>query len=123
MSRHNRDGSGSDQRGHEYDISYQPDWLYQIKVTRTLESGRQSTKTLFRNPAAPEQSAGSRIRTRIASADPRLDFEVVLHDPRQVVRRVIVETVSVDEKGPQGVVVFSLEERSARGQNDDDDDE
>ena len=119
MSRHNRDGSGSDQRGHEYDISYQPDWLHQIKVTRTLESGRQSTKTLFRNPSPPEQSSGSRIRTRITSKDPRLDFEVVLHDPKQVVRRVIVETVSPDQSGPQAVVVFSLEERSARGADDD----
>ena len=49
MARHNRDGRGSDQRGFDYEIGYQPDWLQQVKVTRNLESGRQSTKTLFRN--------------------------------------------------------------------------
>ena len=51
MARHNRDGEGVDQRGHGYVVSYQPDWLRLVKVTRDLESGRQSTKTLFRNPA------------------------------------------------------------------------
>ena len=48
MGRHNREARGSDQRGFDYDISYQPDWLHQIKVTRTLENGRQSTKILSR---------------------------------------------------------------------------
>ena len=51
MARHNRDARGTDQRGYDYEISYQPDWVRLIKVTRTLESGRQSTKTLFKNPA------------------------------------------------------------------------
>ena len=53
MARHNRDGQGADQRGQEYEISYQPDWLRLVKVTRTLETGRQSTKTLFKNPRGP----------------------------------------------------------------------
>ena len=52
MARHNREGQGTDQHGHSYSVNYQPDWLRQVKVTRTLESGRQSTKTLFRNPAS-----------------------------------------------------------------------
>ena len=50
MARHNRDGAGEDQRGHAYTVSYQPDWLRMVKVTRSLTTGRQSTMTLFRNP-------------------------------------------------------------------------
>ncbi|NIP13532.1 MAG: hypothetical protein GWN02_28120, partial [Gemmatimonadetes bacterium] len=55
MARHNRDGQGSDQRDCEYAISYQPDWLRQVKVTRLLPTGRQSTKTLFTNPHPPRK--------------------------------------------------------------------
>ena len=88
MARHNRDGAGADQRGFEYGVSYQPDWLKRVKVTRQLESGRQSTKTLFWNPArGPETEPGERIRTRIVSSDQAVDFEVALTDPRAAVRR------------------------------------
>ena len=92
MGRHNREARGADQRGYDYEISYQPDWLHQIKVTRTLENGRQSTKILFRNPAPREQPAGPKSRTRIASAEQQLDVEVDLNDPQGVVRRIIVVT-------------------------------
>jgi hypothetical protein len=96
MGRHNREARGADQRGYDYEISYQPDWLHQIKVTRTLENGRQSTKILFRNPAPREQSPGPRSRTRIVSAEQRVDVEVDLNDPHNVVKRIIVVT------GPAG---------------------
>lgn len=110
MARHNRDGRGTDQRGAEYEISYQPDWLHQVKVTRTLESGRQSTKTLFRNPGGREQKPGAKVRTRIVSRDRKLDFEVTVDDPRGVITRVIVETVS-----PSGEEVsFSIDEQGER---------
>ena len=92
MGRHNRAARGSDQRGYDYEISYQPDWLYQVKVTRLLENGRQSTKTLFRNPTPREQPPGPRTRTRITSAEQQLDVEVELNDPRNVVKRIIVVT-------------------------------
>ena len=92
MARHNRDARGSDQRGESYELSYQPDWLRLIKVTRMLESGRQSTKTLFRNAGRREQAPGPRIRTRIASREQRIAFEIELDDPQGVVRRIIVET-------------------------------
>mgnify|MGYP001259221103 CR=1 FL=1 len=117
MARHNREGRGSDQRGAEYVISYQPDWLRRIKVTRVLESGRQSTKTLFRNPGGRERAPGSRVRTRITSKGLGLDFEVVLADPRQVVKRVIVETRLPGVSGPEGMVAFTLEDENppARG--------
>ncbi|HEX6309934.1 MAG TPA: hypothetical protein VFZ69_17310 [Longimicrobiales bacterium] len=92
MARHNRDARGSDQRGESYELSYQPDWLRLIKVTRMLESGRQSTKTLFKNMAKREQTPGARVRTRIASREQRVEFEIELDDPQGVVRRIIVET-------------------------------
>jgi hypothetical protein len=110
MARHNRDGQGSDQRGFDYRISFQPDWLQQVKVTRNLESGRQSTKTLFRNPApARERSPGSRVRTRVVSQEQSIDFEIAIHDPKGVVRRVIVETVAPGDDAEEAVS-FSLED-------------
>ena len=90
MARHNREGHGADQRGFEYGVNYQPDWLKQVKVTRQLETGRQSTKTLFRNPERAAAEPGDRIRTRIVSQDQRLDFEVALTDPQAAVRRIRV---------------------------------
>jgi hypothetical protein len=92
MARHNRDARGTDQRGYDYEISYQPDWVRLIKVTRSLESGRQSTKTLFKNPAQREQFPGSRIRTRVESKEQNLAFELELDDPNGVVVRLIVVT-------------------------------
>ena len=91
MARHNKEGRGTDQLGNQYMINYQPDWLKSIKVTRKLESGRQSTKVLFRNPAgAGEQSPGDKVRTRIVCPDEGLDFEVIVSDPRQSVHQVKV---------------------------------
>lgn len=113
MARHNRETSGADQRGFEYEISYQPDWLRQVKVTRTLESGRQSTKTLFRNPTPREQSPGTRIRTRIASETQGLDFEVTVHDPNGVIKRIIVETeVPEATTAEDSEVVFTIDDRN-----------
>ena len=110
MARHNREGAGADQRGCEYGVSYQPDWLKLVKVTRQLESGRQSTKTLFRNPASgPEAEPGERVRTRIVSTDEAIDFEVTLTDPRAAVRRV---RIAYEVPGPNGraeEVEFTLE--------------
>jgi hypothetical protein len=106
MARHNRDARGSDQRGESYELSYQPDWLRLIKVTRTLESGRQSTKTLFKNPAKREQPPGTRVRTRIASHAQRVEFEIEIDDPHGVVRRIIVETSAAGSDEP---LVFSID--------------
>ena len=110
VARHNREGSGADQRGFEYGVSYQPDWLKQVKVTRTLESGRQSTKTLFRNPArAPQAQPGERVRTRIFSSDQSIDFEVALIDPRAAVTRLRIAYEVQGENGRPEEVEFSLE--------------
>jgi hypothetical protein len=108
MARHNRVARGQDQRGDTYELSYQPDWLRLVKVTRTLESGRQSTKTLFKNPDRREQPPGQRIRTRVGSREPRLEFEIELDDPQGVVRRIIVETAPAGE-GEAERLVFSID--------------
>lgn len=90
MARHNRQGAGEDQRGFAYEVSYAPDWLDQIRVARTLPSGRRSTKTLFRNPArAPEREPGPLARTRIESPAQGLSLEVA------VATRGSVRTVDV----------------------------
>jgi hypothetical protein len=108
MARHNRDARGSDQRGESYELSYQPDWLRLVKVTRALESGRQSTKTLFKNSARREQPPGRRVRTRVVSRDQKVDFEIELDDPRGIVRRVIIETGPPDAGEP---LIFSIDAR------------
>lgn len=92
MARHNRDGQGTDQHNVRYTISYQPDWLRQIKISRTLSGGRQSTKTLFRNPAASaERPPGESVRTRVTSTDGHIDFEVTVTDPRQIDQIVVTQ--------------------------------
>ena len=93
MARHNRDARGTDQRGRQYEISYPPDWLHQIKVSRTLPNGRRSTKTLFRNPASQrEQAPGARVRARVGCAAEALDFGIEVDDPEGIVTRVVVQT-------------------------------
>lgn len=109
MARHNREGEGADQRGFEYVVSYQPDWLRLVKVTRQLESGRQSTKTLFRNHEGPEAEPGERIRTRLASPDQELDFEIALTDPRGAVRRIRITYDLPGGDGRTEEVEFMLE--------------
>jgi hypothetical protein len=112
MARHNREGKGADQRGHQYSIGYQPDWLRHVKVTRDLETGRQSTKTLFRNPGKKvEGEPGDRIRTRITARDQSVDFEVILADPFMAVRRIRVayELPGVDGKQEEEIE-FTLED-------------
>jgi len=109
VARHNREGSGADQRGFEYGVSYQPDWLKLVKVTRQLETGRQSTKTLFRNPDGPEAEPGERVRTRIVSLDQAVDFEVALTDPRCAVKRVRIAYEVPGENGRTEEVEFTLE--------------
>ena len=116
MARHNREGHGADQRGFEYTVNYQPDWLKLVKVTRQLETGRQSTKTLFRNPASgPEANPGERIRTRIVSSDQSLDFEVALSDPRAAVKRIRIAYAVPDDDGAVEEVEFTFEAEPSPG--------
>jgi hypothetical protein len=114
MARHNREARGSDQRDFEYEISYQPDWLRQVKVTRLLPTGRQSTMTLFTNPEPPAREPGREVRTEIRSEAQGLAFRVAVQDPDGVVRRIIVETGPPDsvagEMGPDDVL-FTIDHR------------
>ena len=100
MARHNRDGEGTDQHGVSYTVSYQPDWLRQIKISRTLAGrNRQSTKTLFRNPLpCAEREPGDRVRTRVTSEDGAIDFEVALEDPDRRVEQIVVTSRAPDGK-------------------------
>ena len=117
VARHNRDGSGADQRGFRYEVSYQPDWLKLVKVTRQLETGRQSTKTLFRNPAiGPEAEPGEKIRTRIMSRDQSLDFEVALNDPRGAVKRIRIAYEVPAAIGRLEEIEFTLESEDLPGE-------
>jgi hypothetical protein len=114
MARHNREGKGVDQLGRTYEVSYQPDWFYQVKVTRDLESGRQSTKTLFRNPESAQAEPGPRVRTRVRSEELGLDFEVVLEDPKGTIRRITVEAVAADGPDRGEPVSFTISRRRTR---------
>jgi len=124
VARHNREGHGTDQRGFDYEVGYQPDWLRVVKVTRGLESGRQSSKTLFRNPEArAKESCGNKVRTRIVSQKQGLDFEITLDDPHHVVTRVRV-TCKLPEEDRKGGVRGKvrgqvLEGRAGSGNGDE----
>lgn len=117
MARHNREGQGADQLGQHYSISYQPDWLHHVKVTRDLETGRQSTKTLFRNPAEKsEGEPGDKIRTRVTAKDQSVDFEVVISDPYKAVRRIRVAYELPGKNGRrEEEVEFTIEDSLPKG--------
>jgi hypothetical protein len=110
MARHNREAKGFDQHGVEYTVSYQPDWLHQVKVSRRLpQSRRRSTKTLFRNAASfAARKPGDRVRTRIASKELGLDVEVALLDPARQVTQLIV-TATAPRSGEE--VTFVIDGR------------
>ncbi len=110
MARHNREARGTDQKAREYVVSYQPDWLRMVKVTRSLENGRQSTLTLFKNPSPwRESDPGDRVRTRITSGEQGLDVEVSVWDPAGAVTRVRVAcAVSGDGGDDAEEVTFTL---------------
>ena len=111
MGQHNREGKGADQQGYEYQINYQPNWLRLVKVTRNLDSGRQSTKTLFRNPMNHNTGApGERVRTRIVSPGQGLDLEVAVSDRHRCVKRVQVTCVVPTADGRTEQVVYTLED-------------
>jgi len=110
VARHNRNGTGTDQRGFEYQISYQPDWLRQVKVSRPLPNGRRSTMILFRNPSeVRERPPGRKVRTRIRCPEQKVDVEVAVHDGRRGVARVSVAcTVAAPDGEGSEEVVFTL---------------
>ena len=94
MARHNRDARGVDQTGKLWNISFQPDWLSRVKISRPLpDDRRRSSLTIFRNPARrAEGSPGKIVKTRISSLDGSTDFRVSIEDPDRIVDSIIVVT-------------------------------
>ncbi len=122
MARHNRWGQGTDQRGFHYQVSYAPDWLDRIRVARRLPSGRQSTKTLFRNPArAPKRNAGSLVRTKILCPEQNLRVEIMLQPTPGRVTKMEVDWQGREHPDPRmdritfTLVPFRLHGRVATG--------
>ena len=97
--------------GHVFRLEYQPDWVSQITVTRPASADPASTAVLFRNEGYRLRDPGPVVRTRIASPDHGLDFEVILNDPGRVVKRITVETVAADRESEGEPVVFTIEDR------------
>lgn len=114
MARHNREARGTDQRGDEYTISYQPDWLHQVKVSRDLHSGRQSTKILFRNEEPAQSSPGRGVRTHIVSDELGIDVLLTVEDGREGVRRISVETVATRGPATGETVCFTVTRRRGK---------
>lgn len=95
--------------GHVFRLEYQPDWVSKITMTQHAPDGSPSTAVLFRNPSYRLRDPGPVVRTRIASPDHGLDFEVILNDPGHVVKRITVETAAADgasEGEPVGFTIY-----------------
>ena len=94
MARHNRDAKGVDQHGQLWHLSYHPDWMRRIKISRQLpDRSRRSTVTLFKNDAERAQAEPAKvIRTRVRAADGSTDFEISLEDRTGSVESVVVVT-------------------------------
>lgn len=112
MARHNREGTGTDQRGFHYRISYQPDWVRHVKISRALPSGRQSTMTLFRNPCETrERRPGDRVRTRISSPEQGLEVEIAVRGLECGIQRVTLTCQVPEVDGPgREEVTFIVED-------------
>lgn len=94
MARHNRDDRGVDQHGELWQLSYQPDWLRRLKISRRLpDRDRRSTVTLFKNDAERARAeTGKVVRTRVRAADGSVDLEISLEDRTDVVESIVVVT-------------------------------
>ena len=91
MPRNNKSGKGKDQKGYEYTISYQPDWLKELKSSRKDKKGKKDTVTIFQNPEKHQkEKPGKTVKTRIRS-DEGVDFTITLDDPKRAVKRIRVE--------------------------------
>lgn len=112
MARHNRDDRGVDQHGELWQLSYQPDWLKRLKISRRLpDRDRRSTVTLFKNGADRAQSeTGKVVRTRVRAADGSVDIELSLEDRTEVVESIVVVTRRTRKNGRSERLEFVLED-------------
>ncbi|HSM35323.1 MAG TPA: hypothetical protein VK837_02915 [Longimicrobiales bacterium] len=91
MPRKNKSGKGKDQKGYEYKVSYQPDWLKELKSSRKDKKGKKDTVTIFQNPEKHQkEKPGKTVKTRVRS-DEGVDFTITLDDPKRAVKRIRVE--------------------------------
>jgi hypothetical protein len=91
MPRKNKSGKGKDQKGYDYKISYQPDWLKELRSSRKDKKGKKDTVTIFQNPEKHQkEKPGKTVRTRVRS-DEGVDFTITLDDPKRAVKRIRVE--------------------------------
>jgi hypothetical protein len=124
MPRKNKSGKGKDQKGYDYKISYQPDWLKELRSSRKDKKGKKDTVTIFQNPEKHQkEKPGKTVRTRVRS-DEGVDFTITLDDPKRAVKRIRVEykaavaAAAAQEKSgkksknssDEDLVVYSLEE-------------
>lgn len=94
MARHNRDAKGVDQHGELWHLSYHPDWIRRVKVSRQLpDRSRRSRVTLFKNDAERAKAEPAKVvRTRVRAADGSTDFEISLEDRAGTVESIVVVT-------------------------------
>lgn len=94
MARHNRDAKGVDQHGDLWHLSYHPDWMRRVKISRRLpDRSRRSTVTLFKNEAERARAEPAKVvRTRVRAADGSTEFEISLEDRTGSVESVVVVT-------------------------------
>lgn len=111
MARHNRQGEGVDQAGFTYSVSYPPDWLRQVRIGRTLPSGRRSTQTLFRNPLEQREAPpGEQRRIHIQCPEQSVDLVVTIQcDPVSCQRLVVEYQVGRNLDREEDLLVFVIE--------------
>ncbi|MEN8376032.1 MAG: hypothetical protein ABFS34_11340 [Gemmatimonadota bacterium] len=108
MPRRNKSGRGKDQKGVSYTVSYQPDWLKKIRVSRKAKKGKKAMYDMFINPERPKEWPGRKVRTAVRSTNPHVDFEVAIDDPHGRIKRV-----KVDYEMPGGeTVTYSIDDDS-----------
>lgn len=91
MPRKNKSGKGKDQKGVDYTISYQPDWLKAFKSSRKDRKGRKGTVTVFQNPEKyRKEDPGKTVKTKVSSNE-GVDFTVTVDDPKRAIKRIRVE--------------------------------
>jgi len=111
QARGNASTHGIDRTGRRYQIQYQPDWVSRITVTERNSGSDPATAVLFRNAGFKLSDPGPVVRTRIASPDHGVDFEVIINDPGRVVKRITVETVPANAEAHGETLEFTIEDR------------
>ncbi len=80
-------GSGRDQRGFDYEVTYNPEWFRKLAVTRRDSNGQTTTVDVVTNPrtarSAPERPASA---TTHVKSNEGVDFTLVFRGRAKQVR-------------------------------------